>query len=210
MEVLKQSALVLNKSWQALDTVSIKNAIIDVIGERAKILCPDTWQIYDMYGWMELDPGDQYIQSARQKIKKPELIIFPNYNKIQDRKMYFSRKNLWKRDHGRCQYCGSQDDITIDHLLPRCRGGTSTFTNCVLCCLKCNTKKGGRTPAEAGMKLRRISIKNGKPSIEYYTTPKVLRWSPLYRLPPGDYPESWKQFLHDQNDEFYWNVELEP
>jgi 5-methylcytosine-specific restriction endonuclease McrA len=210
MEVLNSPALVLNKNWQALDTVTVRNAIIDVIGERAKFLCPDSYQVYDMNDWMQLDPGNDYIQAARQKIKLPEVIIFPNYSRIQERKMYFSRKNLWKRDHGRCQYCGSQDDITIDHVLPRSRGGTSTFTNCVLCCLKCNTRKGGRTPEEASMKLRRYAVKDGKPSIEYYTAPKPLRWSPLYRLPPGSYPKSWKQFLQSKNDELYWNVELDP
>ena len=68
----------------------------------------------------------------------------------------FSKRNILVRDGFACAYCGERNGkMTIDHIIPRCRGGASTFENCVACCRPCNTKKGSRTPNEARMYLRR-------------------------------------------------------
>ena len=97
--------------------------------------------------------------------------------------MTFSRRNVAKRDHYVCQYCGAQpgaESITIDHVLPRSQGGTSTWTNCVAACSRCNARKGDRTPEQAGMRLRR--------------RPARPEWKPFYAA-HGARVESWARFL---------------
>jgi 5-methylcytosine-specific restriction endonuclease McrA len=69
--------------------------------------------------------------------------------------MRVNRQKVFKRDEYQCVYCGSQKELTIDHVQPRSRGGRNTWTNLVTCCSKCNHKKGNKTPEEANMKLRR-------------------------------------------------------
>jgi 5-methylcytosine-specific restriction endonuclease McrA len=108
--------------------------------------------------------------------------------------LYLKDRNIFARDGSKCQYCGRKfatQDLSLDHVLPRSQGGKSTWDNIVCCCIKCNVKKGGRTPEQAHMKLLSKPIK-----------PKR---SPVIniRLTDGRYA-SWKQFL----DEAYWTVEL--
>ena len=125
----------------------------------------------------------------------PEVILLARYGKVPGRHLVFSRRNLFKRDRYTCQYCGKQpgrDELTIDHVLPRSRGGSSTWLNCVLACLACNTRKGNRTPADAGMRLR--------------GTPTEPRWSAQMVLGSVGRKASWERFMSDA----YWDVELKP
>jgi 5-methylcytosine-specific restriction endonuclease McrA len=104
----------------------------------------------------------------------------------------FSRRNLFKRDRFTCQYCGEQpgtEELTIDHVLPRSRGGVSTWENCVLACIECNHRKANMTPAEAGMPLKK--------------DPARPNWRPLYAR-EDVMIGSWSKFL----SEAYWTVEL--
>ncbi len=84
--------------------------------------------------------------------------MLDSYDRLPSAAVSFSRRNLFKRDHWTCQYCGLQpggDELTIDHMVPRSQGGTSTWENCVLACVTCNKRKADRTPQQAGLKLRR-------------------------------------------------------
>jgi 5-methylcytosine-specific restriction endonuclease McrA len=106
-----------------------------------------------------------------------------------------NRRNIYARDHSQCQYCGktfSTKELTLDHVVPRVQGGENSWTNLVCACVRCNARKGGRTPAQARMKLIREPVKPRRnPAI-------TLRLgSPKY--------QSWKAFL----DEAYWTVELQ-
>jgi 5-methylcytosine-specific restriction endonuclease McrA len=105
-----------------------------------------------------------------------------------------NRRNLYARDHNRCQYCGKRyptSELSLDHVTPRSQGGGNTWENIVCACVKCNTKKGGRTPAQAHMKL--------------IVQPRRPRRSPVLTVKMSDSRyASWKQFL----DFAYWNVEL--
>ncbi|MGO8753162.1 MAG: HNH endonuclease [Thermoguttaceae bacterium] len=88
------------------------------------------------------------------------------YDRTPEATVTFSRRNVFKRDHFTCQYCGSQpgtEELTVDHVIPRAQGGVSSWTNCVLACVACNKRKADRTPEQAGMKLRR---KAGPPGLE--------------------------------------------
>ena len=105
----------------------------------------------------------------------------------------FSRRNVFKRDKLTCQYCGKQpggEELTIDHVVPRAQGGRSSWTNCVLACVDCNSRKAARTPSEARMKLHKQPVRPN--------------WKPIYAQRMNRI-QSWNNII----SEAYWNVELE-
>src|SRR5271166_2944891 len=109
----------------------------------------------------------------------------------------FSRRNIYTRDGGECQYCLKAlktNDYTLDHVVPRCLGGISSWTNLVLACLRCNKKKAGMTPAQAGMKLMNKPV---EPKVD---DPKYNFKLHIHKLRP-----EWKEW----ETWLYWNVELE-
>ncbi len=117
------------------------------------------------------------------------------YDRMPRQTVKFNRRNLFARDGNRCQYCGkkhSTSELSLDHIIPRSRGGRATWNNIVCACLRCNVRKGGRTPREAGMNLIREPV-------EPRTSPVVS-----LKLSHRKY-RSWKAFL----DNAYWSVELE-
>ena len=221
LSILNKQTLVLNKGWQAHDAVPVQDAISSVYTGRAKVMCPKNYpdpayhyQLFIYDRWAELDPGNEFIRGTRDiKVRRPEIIIFDDLSKPPSRKVIFSRRNIWKRDGFRCVYCSKKlpaNDMTWDHVIPKTQGGVSSWTNCVTACIKCNTKKGGRTPEQAGMPLiRLIGVKNGKPRFETYRKPKKPQWSPLYNLHKvTKLLDSWREFLQNKYDELYWNVSL--
>jgi 5-methylcytosine-specific restriction endonuclease McrA len=214
--IANRPVLMIDKSYQAYDAKPLADAFADVIGERAQFV-DESYALYTIDEWLQLPvDGHASILAVTQPIRVPEIMRFSDYKKDYNRvKVVFSRKNLWRRDGYRCQYCGRKprfEDLTVDHVIPQSRGGISSFPNCVLACVQCNLKKGGRTPEEAGMKLRRlIRGKDGTPQVEFYYRPKHPSWSPIYSLPKmKDYPTSWKSFFPSQDDQLYWDVELQP
>lgn len=199
-QALDRQVLVLNKHWVPIKTKTVKDAIAIVAKGNARILDPETYIAYDLLSWNDVSKakaavGDLMIRSARMALLPPEVIQLTSYQGVGQRTVVFSRKNLFKRDRYTCQYCGLQpgtEELTIDHLIPRSRGGKSVWENAVLACIACNAKKADRTPEQAGMKLRKIPT---KPS-----------WKTLVQVHPTERRQSWDQFL----GEAYWNVELEP
>lgn len=214
---LSQPTLVLNKHWQPHNAVTVRRALKNVMADRARILCPETYQMFDLEGWCNLVPGPDHrvIRTVHGPgIRLPEIIICTDYDRIPKHTVVFSRKNLWKRDGMRCQYCGKRlvgPDVTIDHLVPRSQGGISCWTNCVLACLDCNLRKANKSLQQAGMRLRRTwTDADGKEHVEFYDKPSAPRWNPLYATARiTKFPRSWKMFLQFKNDELYWNVQLE-
>ncbi len=94
------------------------------------------------------------------RLRVPEVVALQHFDRLPLAAVAFSRRNVAKRDHFTCQYCGSQpgvEDLTIDHVLPRAQGGTSSWTNCVAACAPCNARKADRTPEQAGMRLRKAA-----------------------------------------------------
>jgi 5-methylcytosine-specific restriction endonuclease McrA len=214
---LSQPTLVLNKSWQPHNAVTARKALEKCHVERARVLDPESYNLHDIDSWYALKPSPDHrvIVTTRGPIRVPEIIVCTEYNQFPKRTVVFSRKNLWKRDGMRCQYCGKAltgSDVTVDHIIPKSQGGISSFENCVLSCLQCNNKKRDRTPKQAGLQLRRTWIdKTGNVHTQLYGQPKAPRWSPLYSTARiTRFPKSWKSFLQFKNDELYWNVELEP
>lgn len=197
---LDHATLILNKSWIPIDATTARNALVDVVSGKAQIVCPETYEMHDIESWMDrkITEGSPVIQTVRAPIQVPEVIV-NQYGKMPKRSVVFSRRNLWRRDHWTCQYCGNRpkpDEITVDHVLPKSRGGITTFENCVLACVSCNKKKDNHTPGEAGMKLK--------------TIPKTPCWSPIYAVKRKHLPQSWSKFVQSMVDDLYWNSPLEP
>jgi len=131
--------LVLNAGYEPLAVVSFKRALVLVMNQKASIVAAD-----------ELDP----VRSETHSWARPSVIVLRNYVRIPGgRQVPVSRRGVLRRDAQRCGYCG-QAATTIDHVLPRSRGGADSWENLVACCLRCNNVKGDRTPAEMGWTLR--------------------------------------------------------
>jgi 5-methylcytosine-specific restriction endonuclease McrA len=193
--ILARQTLVLNRNWQPVGVASVARTLTLVAAERARIVDPIDFQQYAWSDWAKLIPKEDelFVQSVAFRIRVPEVITLTEYDRVPTNVVTFSRRNLYKRDHYACQYCGVRpetEELTIDHVLPRSRGGTSTWQNCVLACMECNKKKANRTPAEAHMPLRK--------------TPIRPTWRPLYARHDMRI-ESWSKFL----TEAYWTVKLE-
>lgn len=215
MNKLHRPVLMLDKGFQAYDAMPVRDAFCKIETERATFVDSDYIQ-YSLEQWFALPiHNHDYIITGRDAVRVPEVMRFLDHKLDHSRsRVMFNRKNLYKRDGYRCQYCGCKpkpDEITVDHILPQSRGGLSSFTNCVLACLKCNLKKGDRTPEEAGMQLRRLIMgPDGIAQVQYYYRPVHPKWHPAYSLPKlSKFPESWPNFLQMKNDELYWYVELE-
>ena len=146
MSLVNRAVLVLNASYEPVSISSARNAL--------KLLTKERVSVEEDYG-VEVYPG----------IPLPSVVRLKDYRKIPIRISVLTRKNIYARDHYRCQYCGTKcqgKDLTLDHILPESRGGPFTWDNLVTCCRACNRKKDDRTPEEAGMHLlkipRRLSV----------------------------------------------------
>ena len=157
---------------------------------------------YDFDDWTELrafkrefEPSDHdWIRTVRLYIAVPRIVRVLTFSKLPRQEVKFNRRNLFARDNNTCQYCGKRfgsSQLSLDHVIPRSRGGAATWQNIVCACTKCNVRKGGRTPAEANLQLIRPPVKP--------------RRNPVVSVTLSDHRyASWKQFL----DAAYWDVEL--
>jgi len=143
----------------------------------------------------EFEPtAHDWIRTVRCDLVVPRIIRVLTFSRLPRQDVKFNRRNLFARDNNTCQYCGkrfSTTQLSLDHVIPRSRGGTMGWSNVVCACIRCNVRKGGRTPEEAHMRLIRPPIKPRR-------NPVVT-----IKLAEAKY-YSWKQFL----DQAYWDVEL--
>lgn len=192
--ILKRPTLVLNRNWQPINIAAVARALVMVWNDSARIVEPESYQLYDWNEWTALEArGGDFIQAVSQRIRVPEVITLSEFDRVPSSTVTFSRRNIFKRDRFTCQYCHKQpvpDDLTIDHVIPRSRGGGSSWENCVLACVKCNHFKADRTPEEAGFRLRK--------------TPGQPKWNPAFSQ-HNVRMDSWSKFV----SEAYWNTELE-
>lgn len=193
--VLQRPTLVLNRNWQPINVATVARALIMLWNETARVVDPVDYQLYSWSDWAELKPeeGKPFVRAVRQRFRAPEVVTLTEFDKLPTAAVTFSRRNVFKRDRYTCQYCNHQpgsDELTIDHVVPRAQGGESTWTNCVLACLECNSRKADRTPKQANMTLR--------------NEPTRPAWKPIYSNHAGRM-ESWSKFI----SEAYWNAELE-
>lgn len=199
MKTLKQSkVLLLNKSWRALGVTNLETAISKLVScysdgtPKARIVDVfNNYQSFDWSDWSKTRPlnGEMGIRTVNQVLRVPEVIQLTKYDKIPKKKINYNRRTIYWRDNNECQYCRSKRDLSLDHVVPKCQGGLTNWENVVVACVKCNLKKAGRTPMEAGMKLIRAPK---KPKMKYSFTTDIK-------------VKSWEAFL----GEAYWTVELE-
>jgi 5-methylcytosine-specific restriction endonuclease McrA len=163
------SVLVLNRFYMAVHVISVRRAFGLLYRELAEVInIEDGGQYanYDFESWLLLSEmnadekqiHEDWIRSVKFEIQVPRVIRLLRYDRVHVRTLRFSRRNLFARDGHRCQYCGVSfppSKLSLDHVVPRSRGGDTSWENVVCCCLDCNTRKGGRTPREARMKLLR-------------------------------------------------------
>lgn len=171
-----EQVLLLNITYEPLRIINWKKAITLLMLGKVEVL--------EEYG--------TEVHSVSFTLKLPSVVRLLMMAKRPKASVKFSRQNIYARDKYCCQYCGRKfpvEDLSYDHVIPKSRGGKTVWTNIVTACMRCNRKKGGRTPNEAKMRLIR------KP-----TQPK---WLPALRVTIGfrEIPTTWRDYL-------YWNVEL--
>ncbi len=198
--ILEQPVLVLNRLWQAVNTCSARRAFTLLYQGHAQVVAHDganTFLTHDFESWRDFSrmcPEDEMVRTISLSIRIPRVIVLLLFDRLPKKEVKFTRHNVFERDRNTCQYCGVEFDrsgLNLDHVLPRERGGQTTWENIVCSCIPCNTRKGNRLPQEAGMRLVR--------------KPKRPRWRPFVNVSVSNHPhESWKHFL----DLAYWNVEL--
>lgn len=135
---MRRKVLVLNADYRALTVCSVYKAFSLVYAEKAEIVT-----IVE----------NLYLRSVTRAYEVPSIIRLYRYVSVPFKNVMLNRHNIFKRDGGCCVYCGSREDLTLDHVIPQSRGGKSTWTNLVTACKKCNAKKGDYTPEEANMPL---------------------------------------------------------
>ena len=160
-----QSALVLNATYEPLSVVSSRRAICLVLGDKADLIEHD----------------ENFLRSERLSLPNPSVIRLRYVVKVPyHRRTSLSRRAVFARDDNRCQYCAGIAD-SLDHVMPRSRGGLHIWENVVAACRKCNLGKRDRTPDEAGMKLAKVPL-----------IPKELAW---VTVAAGSVPDLWKPYL---------------
>jgi 5-methylcytosine-specific restriction endonuclease McrA len=187
--------LVLNRFYIAVRVVTVRRAFIMLYSASAEVIHIEDGQFanYDFPSWCAMssmqfsavDEEDDFVRTVSLQIQIPRVVRLVRYERVPIQQLRFNRRNLLARDEHRCQYCGRTppiNQLSMDHVVPRSRGGETSWENVVCSCLTCNSKKGGRTPSEARMKLIR--------------KPKQPRFNPILAqsLANPKYA-SWKSFL---------------
>ncbi|NCQ25471.1 MAG: HNH endonuclease [Rhodobacteraceae bacterium CG17_big_fil_post_rev_8_21_14_2_50_63_15] len=154
-----------------------------------------TWQEAVKAAWSDrvdiVAEYDQWVRSPSIEIRIPSVIVLKDYIKPQKR-VAFTRFNLFLRDEFQCQYCGARGDLTFDHVVPRARGGRTSWENVVAACSSCNLHKGSRSLRQSGLTLCKPPCR-----------PEAEQLRNLGRkFPPNHLHESWMDFL-------YWDAELD-
>ncbi|BDI15303.1 hypothetical protein ANSO36C_11050 [Nostoc cf. commune SO-36] len=142
MQVLEQSVVVFSQNYLPLCQVNIKRAIVLLVTDKAQPLGFTTeagWQVHSSNLVIDVPKHIRLTITSNERMWK-----VPPVN----------RREVLRRDHHTCQYCGSGKHLTLDHVMPRSRGGSHTWDNVVAACERCNSRKGNRTLFEAGMQLR--------------------------------------------------------
>jgi len=201
---LESNVLVLNRHYMAVRVVGARRAFSLLFRELAEVVSYEegTYANYDFQSWCEVSQfkrqfepdGYDWVATLNFHIAVPKIIRLLFYDRLPRSDVKFNRRNIFARDENRCQYCGkkfSTKELSLDHVIPRSLGGKSIWENVVCACVRCNVKKGGRTPDQAHMTLIRRPVKP--------------RRNPLIHVHLGHQRyHSWKQFL----DNAYWSVEL--
>jgi len=200
--------LVLNRNFYAIHISDWQKALTLLYTGHARAV-DENLVTYDFNDWCELSAmmeksGRGFVHTSSLRIAIPEVIQLTRYDRLPRQEVKFSRRNILEHYNYQCAYCGKKfskpskltkpDEWNLDHVIPKSRGGVSNWTNIVLSCIPCNTKKDDKTPEEAGMTLR--------------VKPQRPEWKGAGTLVTGHapIPVSWQRLI----DSKYWESELDP
>lgn len=198
------NVLVLNKNYMAIRIVRARRAFSLLFRELAEVITFEEgrYSAYDFQSWCDVslfrrnfEPNEHdWVSTVNFHIAVPRIVRLLFYDRLPRNKVKFNRRNIFARDKNHCQYCGEKyptSELSLDHVIPKSMGGKAVWNNIVCACTRCNARKGGRTPKQAGITL-----------IQKPARPKH---NPLIHIHLGHQRyHSWKQFL----DNAYWSVEL--
>jgi 5-methylcytosine-specific restriction endonuclease McrA len=211
-----RKVLVLNKGWTPVAVVPMHRAVTLLFSEyhngepKAKIIDPTTdFATYTWATWSAMKPkeGEPFLQAVNTIFRVPEVILLSKYVGMPQQRVHFSRRTIFKRDKNTCQYCGCRpgtEELTIEHVVPRCQGGITSWENCVLACVQCNSQKADRRPEEAFKPKcsKKAALWKGPSPMRLLSVPK----KPKFTLFKGDYRvKSWEHFIGVA----YWETELD-
>ncbi len=161
------TVLVLSVGYEPINVCTLKRAIVLLLKQKAEVVAEDEGELLRSENW---------------SLTKPAVIRLVVYTKIpRDTVRRLTKRAIFARDGWKCQYCGAGGHLTVDHVVPRSKGGKHEWTNIVASCIQCNQRKGHLSPREAGMKLR---SKPKKPSSDVFIYIAV-------KVPPL----SWRTYL---------------
>lgn len=188
--ILTQDTLVLNRSWMAIATTPVRHALSLLFTGSAQAIEPATFEVHNFDSWLNLpiEPGAPSISTVRMELRVPEVVVLTRFAGVPRQHLPFTRRNLLRRDQSMCQYCGrypGHAELSIDHVIPRARGGETSWENCVLACVQCNRRKGSKLPEQIGMKL--------------LTPPRAPQWSPIFEVAGAQKREAWRRFVADKH-----------
>jgi len=189
---LELPVLVLNRYWQPVHTCSARRAVHLLCLGHAQVVQvegEEKFTTHDLVSWVgysEQIVSDEMIHSVKLALRVPKIIVLSIYDRLPRLEVKFTRRNVFLRDKFTCQYCEKvmpENKLNLDHVIPRDKGGRTTWDNIVASCVKCNTRKANKLPHEANM----------HPA----SKPFAPRWRPLYGLQEnGLADESWDHFIH--------------
>ena len=196
----QRSVLVLNRLWQPVHICGVRRAISLLYKGAGQVVFREngTFATYDFRRWMGMkwteDDGATCVRTVSLAIRIPEIVLLYHYDRLPQKEVKLTRKNVYLRDRNTCQYCGrsfKESELNLDHVLPRRLGGATTWTNIVCSCVECNLRKGEKTVEASGMGLIKM--------------PKKPRWSPFNHIAfkRNSWP-SWDHFLTPAG----WKVQI--
>jgi len=198
---LSSDVLVLNRNLYAVHITSWRRALSLVYMDHARVI-DEEYRTYNFEDWKELshlvkDHPAGFIHTPSFKIVIPEVIALQLYDTVPAAQVKFTRRNIYDHYSYKCCYCGHKFqtiDLNLEHIIPRSRGGQSTWDNVVTSCIACNIKKADRLPKEAGMKLLIRPTKPKWKGAQSLVLPSFIKFK-----------ASWQKFI----DNVYWNTEIE-
>lgn len=185
--MLNSNVLVLNRSYLPIHVTTVRRAF-SLIYQGTALAVNGSYETFDFDAWrVQRSQGvDDGIGTPSGAIRLPRVIVLLGYDRVPKRHVRYSRLNIFARDKFTCQYCGERphrSQLNLDHVIPRSLGGRTTWENVVCSCVECNRRKGGRTPAQARLRLARRPVRP--------------RWTPvIHHVVQSVRYDEWRPFLH--------------
>ena len=159
--------LVLNATYEPINVCTVRRAVVLLLKEKAEVI----------------EHGDWELRSATRSVTRPVVIRLVSYVRVprDTHRRKITRRAVFARDDWTCQYCGARSNLTVDHVIPRSKGGASSWDNIVASCAPCNLRKGNALPRQAGMRLQR-QPKTPSPHVFIHVASPTI-------------PAAWRQYL---------------